>query len=62
MNTNRRYFLGGAGALAFAAFPMPAIAQSKPKVVVIGGGPGGATVAKYVAKDGGIDVVLAQPH
>ena len=30
---------------------MPALAQAKPKVVVIGGGPGGATVAKYVAKD-----------
>jgi len=28
---------------------------------VVGGGPGGATVAKYVAKDGGIDVVLVEP-
>jgi NADPH-dependent 2,4-dienoyl-CoA reductase/sulfur reductase-like enzyme len=40
---------------------MPAFAQAKPKVVVVGGGPGGATVAKYVAKDGGIDVVLVEP-
>jgi len=40
---------------------MPVFAQAKPKVVVIGGGPGGATVAKYVAKDGGIDVVLVEP-
>ncbi|HEY4773518.1 MAG TPA: FCSD flavin-binding domain-containing protein, partial [Xanthobacteraceae bacterium] len=39
----------------------PAIAQAKPSVVVIGGGPGGATVAKYVAKDGGIDVSLVEP-
>jgi NADPH-dependent 2,4-dienoyl-CoA reductase/sulfur reductase-like enzyme len=61
MRSNRREFLGGVGALAAASFPMPAIAQAKPKVVVIGGGPGGATVAKYVAKDGGIDVTLVEP-
>jgi NADPH-dependent 2,4-dienoyl-CoA reductase/sulfur reductase-like enzyme len=40
---------------------MPAFAQAKPRVVIIGGGPGGATVAKYVAKDGGIDVTLVEP-
>jgi sulfide dehydrogenase [flavocytochrome c] flavoprotein subunit len=53
--------MGGVGALAASTFPMPAFAQAKPKVVVVGGGPGGATVAKYVAKDGGIDVVLVEP-
>lgn len=58
---NRRQFglLLGAGASTLA---MPAYlrAQEKPRVVVIGGGPGGATVAKYVAKDsaGAIDVTL----
>ena len=61
MKTNRRHFLGGVGALAATSFPMPVFAQAKPKVVVIGGGPGGATVAKYVAKDGGVDVVLVEP-
>jgi NADPH-dependent 2,4-dienoyl-CoA reductase/sulfur reductase-like enzyme len=61
MKTNRRQFMGGIGALAASTFPMPAFAQAKPKVVVVGGGPGGATVAKYVAKDGGIDVVLVEP-
>ena len=61
MNTNRRHFIGGIGALAASTFPMPALAQAKPKVVVVGGGPGGATVAKYVAKDGGIDVTLVEP-
>ena len=61
MKTNRRQFIGGVGALAASTFPMPAFAQAKPKVVVIGGGPGGATVAKYVAKDGGIDVTLVEP-
>jgi NADPH-dependent 2,4-dienoyl-CoA reductase/sulfur reductase-like enzyme len=60
--TNRRQFIGGIGAFAAAgAFPMPAFAQAKPKVVVIGGGPAGATVAKYVAKDGGLDVTLVEP-
>jgi sulfide dehydrogenase [flavocytochrome c] flavoprotein chain len=61
MNTNRRQFIGGIGALAASTFPMPALAQAKPKVIVVGGGPGGATVAKYVAKDGGIDVTLVEP-
>jgi NADPH-dependent 2,4-dienoyl-CoA reductase/sulfur reductase-like enzyme len=59
MRTNRRQFIGGA--LAAATFPMPAFAQAKPKLVVVGGGPGGATVAKYVAKDGGVDVTLVEP-
>ena len=61
MKTNRRQFIGGIGALAASTFPMPAFAQAKPKVVVVGGGPGGATVAKYVAKDGGLDVTLVEP-
>jgi NADPH-dependent 2,4-dienoyl-CoA reductase/sulfur reductase-like enzyme len=59
MKTTRRQFIGGIGAAA--AFPMPALAQAKPKVVVIGGGPGGATAAKYIAKDGGVDVTLVEP-
>jgi NADPH-dependent 2,4-dienoyl-CoA reductase/sulfur reductase-like enzyme len=42
---------------------MPSIAfGAKPKVVVIGGGAGGATAAKYIAKDskGAIDVTLVE--
>ena len=60
---NRRHFalMLGAGT---AALSMPAYlrAQEKPSVVVIGGGAGGATVAKYVAKDsaGAVDVVLVE--
>ncbi len=62
MTIDRRQFVIGAGGVAAASsFPMPAFAQAKPKVVVIGGGPGGATAAKYVAKDGGIDVTLVEP-
>src|SRR5947207_15079994 len=38
-------------------------AQAKPRLVVIGGGPGGGTVARYVQKDsaGAIDVTLVEP-
>ena len=64
MSSNRRQFLSQVGALAAASsFPMPALAQAKPKLVVVGGGPGGATIAKYVAKDsnGAIEVTLVEP-
>ncbi len=53
----------GLGALS-AGLSLPAHAQgAKPKVVVIGGGAGGATAARYIAKDskGAIDVTLIEP-
>lgn len=57
----RRHFglLSGAG-VATLAMPTYLRAQDKPKVVVIGGGAGGATAARYLAKDseGAIDVTL----
>nr|WP_201159724.1 FAD/NAD(P)-binding oxidoreductase [Rhodoplanes elegans] len=64
MSMTRRHFstalLAGAGVIA-----MPAVlrAQAKPRLVVVGGGPAGATVARYVAKDsnGAIDVTLVEP-
>lgn len=66
MQISRRTFLSGSatavGALTLGA---PAVlGQAKPKVVVIGGGPGGATAAKYIAKDaaGAIDVTLVEPN
>ena len=61
-STTRRHFLGGMGALATASgLACPAFAQAKPKLVVVGGGPAGATVAKYVAKDGVVEVTLVEP-
>ncbi len=58
---SRRNLLATAavGALSVAA---PAVARSRarPRVVVIGGGPGGATVAKDLAR-GGISVTLVEP-
>jgi sulfide dehydrogenase [flavocytochrome c] flavoprotein chain len=37
--------------------------QARPRVVVVGGGSGGATAARYIAMgaDGAIDVVLVEP-
>ncbi len=63
MTFNRRTFLGSAAATAgLLAAPMVR-AQGKPRVVVVGGGAGGATAARYIAKDsqGAIDVTLVEP-
>lgn len=59
----RRHFgiLLGASATALA-LPTYLRAQANPRVVVVGGGAGGATAAKYIAKDssGAIDVTLIE--
>jgi len=65
MSMSRREFgkLAGAATVATVA-PMGFVrAAAKPRVVVIGGGAGGATAARYIAKDsrGAIDVVLIEP-
>lgn len=66
MRSSRRDFVRGAAALAGAvAFASPALAgqdKARPKVVVIGGGAGGATAAKYIALDsrGAVDVLLIE--
>lgn len=60
MTLNRRAFIG-AGMAASAVLSAPTVwAQAKPRVVVIGGGAGGATAARYLAKDsnGALDVTL----
>ena len=65
MTMNRRAFLGTTvAASATLAAPMVLGAgHGKPRVVVIGGGAGGATAARYIAKDskGEIDVTLVEP-
>ena len=65
MTLNRRSFMG-TGVAAAAMLSAPAVLadnHGKPRVVVIGGGAGGATVARYIAKDseGAIDVTLVEP-
>ena len=65
MSLNRRSFLAStAGATATLAAPAVwGASHGRPRVVVIGGGAGGATAARYVAKDsdGAIDVALVEP-
>lgn len=58
--TRRHFGLVTGAAAATLAMPTYLRAQDKPKVVVIGGGAGGATAARYIAKDseGAIDVTL----
>jgi len=63
MTLNRRTFLGtGVAAAATLQAPM-VLGAGKPRVVVVGGGAGGATAARYIAKgaDGAIDVTLVEP-
>lgn len=63
MQMKRRDFLGSAAAGTVILAAPIVRAQGKPRVVVIGGGAGGATCARYLAKDsqGALDVVLIEP-
>ncbi len=65
MTLDRRTFLGttAAAATMLAAPNVLAQGAGKPRVVVIGGGAGGATAARYIAKDsdGAIYVTLVEP-
>ena len=59
---SRRQFTAGVAA-GTALFAAPSIAfGARPRVVVVGGGAGGATAARYIAKDskGAIDVTLVE--
>ncbi|MGI3210399.1 FCSD flavin-binding domain-containing protein [Roseovarius tibetensis] len=65
MTFNRRKFIA-VGTVAAASLSAPAVlaqGAGRPRVVVIGGGSGGATAARYIAKDsdGAIDVTLVEP-
>ena len=70
MRFSRRQFTHGSGGLGLAAavvgFPVPLRSQARGRVVVIGGGAGGATCARYLAKESGEEVAItlveAQPR
>jgi sulfide dehydrogenase [flavocytochrome c] flavoprotein chain len=65
MSLSRRTFTTlSLAALSTPIFAPAVLGQAKPRVVVIGGGPGGGTVARYLAKDsnGAIDVLLVEPQ
>jgi sulfide dehydrogenase [flavocytochrome c] flavoprotein chain len=63
MLMKRRTVLAGLAAGSAALGAPAAIGQARPKVVVIGGGSGGATAARYLARDsdGALDVTLVEP-
>ena len=64
MILNRRHFIG-TGLATGAVLAAPTVwGQAKPRVVVIGGGAGGATAARYLAKDsdGALDVTLVEAN
>jgi NADPH-dependent 2,4-dienoyl-CoA reductase/sulfur reductase-like enzyme len=67
MSLTRRQFNSrvGQAAAAAAVFSLsaPALGGNKARIVVIGGGAGGATAAKYIAKDASdqIEVTLIEP-
>ena len=63
MTFNRRSFIGAGVAVAATLQAPMVLGAGKPRVVVIGGGAGGATAARYIAKGakGAIDVTLVEP-
>jgi NADPH-dependent 2,4-dienoyl-CoA reductase/sulfur reductase-like enzyme len=59
----RRYVLASGLALPFVATPFLAKGQSKGRVVVVGGGFGGATAARFLKQyDPALDVTLLEPN
>jgi NADPH-dependent 2,4-dienoyl-CoA reductase/sulfur reductase-like enzyme len=66
MKLTRRDLTAGPVALLTAStLGAPAVlSQAKPRVVVVGGGPGGATAAKYIARDsnGAVAVTLVEEN
>ena len=63
MKLNRRNFISASAGIAATMSSPMVFGASRPKVVVIGGGAGGATAARYIAEDskGAIDVTLVEP-
>lgn len=67
MKLNRRQFVGATAGVAATTLAAPHVYAAshggKPKVVIVGGGVGGATTARYLAKDsdGALDITLIEP-
>lgn len=65
---SRRSLLAAAalpiGTTLATGFPCPAIAQAKPRVVIVGGGPAGLSVLRRLAADGraAVDITLVEPR
>ncbi|MEM7057089.1 MAG: NAD(P)/FAD-dependent oxidoreductase [Pseudomonadota bacterium] len=63
MGLTRRGFIGNSAATGAAIYAPSVARAATPNVVVIGGGAGGATAARYIARDsGGFKVTLIEPQ
>ena len=68
MTSTRRSFVKGAAifgaGLAAGQLTAPAFAQAKPKIVIVGGGPGGLIVLRQLANEGRaeFDITLVEVH
>ncbi len=64
MNARRQFLLAGAASLGLAAFPAIIRAgQASARIVIIGGGVGGATTAKYIKlADKGVKVTVIEKN
>ncbi|MEK9752028.1 MAG: FAD-dependent oxidoreductase [Rhodospirillaceae bacterium] len=60
--SRRQFIAGGAAVAAASRFPRPAVAAAKAKIVVVGGGVGGASIAAKLSKIGGFDITLVEPN
>jgi sulfide dehydrogenase [flavocytochrome c] flavoprotein chain len=62
--TRRRVLAGAAASTAASVFPRPLLAQdAEPRIVVIGGGFGGATAARFLKRaDPRLNVTLVEPN
>ena len=60
---SRRRFLGSAVAASTVLSAPAVLGKARPRAVIVGGGAGGATAARYIAKDskGAVDVTLVEP-
>ncbi len=66
MNMNRRDFVKAAGAataIGMVGVPHLALGAGKKRVVIVGGGSGGATAARYIKlADDAVDVTIIEPN
>ena len=61
--TRRKFVRGGAAAGCAALLPVPALAQAKARIAVLGGGFAGATCARVLRRaDPGFEVTLIEPN
>lgn len=59
---SRRALLGGSALAAAMLYAPHVAAQARPRVVIVGGGAGGANAARALLRDGRVEVTLVEPE